>query len=448
MKKTVFCVLAGLTVLIGCSKLDALEGRMGDLEGKTSEIEKDMNLPTGIIMDTKAIENVNKGDMVKFTVIVNPSDFVPTKENFSLLTYHDLYTEYDMVRDPVTNLWVDGPYDDSAHCDLEIVDVAQNEEYEGAYTLAVKVGGEGNFFDDASVYALYGDKNSKDKTRYVCSNTGVDIKIIPTVEEAFRASLPHQSYYSINHDAKSYGGAKIQYFAFWMNLYRDKDAGRRVYDRKLLSVDMVGDEFNKCCMFGNDTFSDTGIVEIKLIENSSHWVSAVKSFEEGAAYATFPKGSSIVISHPGKGNLVLPLDEARIYGNSIFEIVQKFDLKQLENDPDVTFDLTEHAAFAGIDGNLKKTQNVGLSMGSFNELKNGFVISWSEGHIKSTGFTSLDSIKQKGEVCTWYTEDYEYSSIQTPDGKFNTVSELKLKRVLLSFYTKLIVKLNDQAPIE
>jgi len=125
--------IVGMVVLGGCQKLNALEGRNGDVEERTSEVEKNKNLPTGIVLNTKDIQDVRKGDVVEVTVIVNPSDFVPAKENFSLLPYHHLFTKNEMCQDPETELWVDGPFNENAHCDLEIVDVLQNEEYEGLY---------------------------------------------------------------------------------------------------------------------------------------------------------------------------------------------------------------------------------------------------------------------------------------------------------------------------
>jgi len=447
----IVCGLAGLVVMSGCSKFEVLRGRVSELKEKTSYIEKNMNLPSGIIMDTKTIEDVKKGEVVNLNIIINPSDFVPTIENFSLLTYHHLYAKCDLVKDPETNHWVDGPYDESAYCTLEVVGVVQNEEYEGAYTLAVKVGGEGNFFDDASVYVLYGDKNSKDKTRYVCSNTDATIKVIPTVEEAFSALAPNQSYYAIDQATRAYNGVKTQYFAFWLNRYRDKEAGQRVYDRSLLSVDMVGEDFKACCLYSIDTFPSTGIVEIKLMEDAPHWQAAVKSFEQGTAYVTFPKGSGIVISRSSDDKKTLSLDNARVYGKSIFDVVQKIDLKQLEESREVPFDLSEHAAFAGIDKALKNTANLSFSRDHFVEFKNGILLDYSredDDYQITAVFYQLDKIKQQGEVSAWYLEDYTYGATQNPDGTFNPASDFREKKTLLSFYVKTIVKLNDQVPIE
>jgi len=456
MKKLVLVwAIVGMVVLGGCQKLDALKGLIGKVEERTSEIEKNKNLPTGIVMDTKSIADVRKGDVVELTVIVNPSDFVLTKEKFSLLAYHHLFTKNEIYKDPETEKWVDGPFDESAHCDLEVVDVAQNEEYEGAYTLAVKVGGEGNFFDDASVYVLYGDKNSKDKTHYVCSNSDATIKVIPTVEEAFEASILNQSYYTIDQASRSYGGVKPQYFAIWMNEYRDKDAGRRVYDRSAVSVEMIGTEINECCTFVGASFAETGIVGITLNESHPYWTAAVKAFEQGTAYFTFPKGSSIVLSRSGaykatEDKLTVVLDGAKIYGKSIFDFVKKVDLKQLEEDPDVPFDLTERAAFAGIDENLKKTRNIALSIGTFAEKKNGLTmpLSTKDSYDFIVCVYNLTPLKETGEASIWYTEDYDYGSIQTANGNFEPVSEPKLRKPLLSFYTKMTIKLNAPVPNE
>jgi len=408
--------------------------------------EDHLNLPSSIILVTESIKNVNKGDTVQMEFIVNPSDFAVSKEKLSFLANHHLYTKYDVTIDPQTKQQIETPFDENAHCDLSVVDITRSEKYEGSYSIAVKIDGEGNFFDDITAFLLYGDKDYKEKTRYICSGTNTDITVIPSIKDAFRLEIPNQSFYSTNIKTLTPDSLKTQYMGMWMNNYKDKASDNRVYDRSLItSIQLEGDECSSSCALNANDFKTTGIIEMKLDESSEYWSQAIKSYEEQAAQFTcYPQDSKITFSRLSGESVTYSIAPARIFFKSVFEFEQMVDLAQLEQTKSVRFNISDMMSYSGIDDSFKSLSNITIARVDVPETGAGCVLEYnSANNDLNVMFYSLTKIKQNKKVSLMLSQTYRYAAIQKDNGLFDPFSSIT-KKDLLECITIPTVKLNEQ----
>lgn len=271
-------------------------------DGTTFSIPKNtadfFTIPYGIIMLNDKFDDVVKGDTLAVDFIVNPSNFKVKLEELSLLVSHDIYTKYDSVtkEEDGEETTTETPFDETAHCDFNIIDVVQSESYPGTYRAVLTVGGEGNFFDDADMYLLYGNKDSKGEERYICSNSDFRVNVIPSLGEAFTLASTNQSFREIDSDNKTEGEVKKYIAGLWANSYKNIGGAIRFYDRtKVQSLSNSNPAFK----FDNSYFQDYGLLTLAPELDTEFW----KSFtdpEEGTElpdYAEFEESINLVRGH-------------------------------------------------------------------------------------------------------------------------------------------------------
>lgn len=431
MKKFVcLSVLAAVAVLSGCTKLNTLESELDKAE---KELADHANLPNGIVLETQKIENVCKGDVVELDIIVNPSDFALKKENLSLMATHHLFTKGDT-------------FDKNAKCDLSIIELVQDSEYEGEYTLIVSIDGEGCFFDDLSTFVLYGEKDSKDKMRYICSGTSASMTVVPPIKDAFNLDIRNQSFYSFTLDQMNVNpdGTKTQVFGLWFNFFTDEYGVKRVYDRSVISsIQLTGDECTKCCTLRTDTFKDTGIIKIELDKSAQFWSDAVKKYEqEGTLFTNYPSGSAIRVSKKEE-NADFSLDEAKLFFKSVCEYEKTVTLEELQRTGTVNFDISKDLESAGYDASLK-VDGITMDKASVAEERSNVVLTdYVETNIVEMTFFNYSKIQETRKISGIISRDYSYSVIQLANGTFAKQELSAPKLLLLSFYAKVTTKLSD-----
>lgn len=268
-------------------------------DGTTFSIPKNttdfFTIPYGIIMLSEKFDDVLKGDTLYVDFIVNPSNFKLNPDELSLLVKNDIYTKFDIYEKEVDGEMksVETPFDTTAHCDFSILDAVQSEEYPGAYRAVIAVGGEGNFFDDADLYLLYGNKDSKGEERYICANDDFRINVIPSLGEAFTLATGHQSFRTFDYENKTEGPVKKYIAGLWANRYKNIGDATRTYDRtKVQSLSSSNSDFK----FDSQYFMDYSLLTFDPDLDSEFW-KAYTDPEEGAEvpdYAEFEDSINLV----------------------------------------------------------------------------------------------------------------------------------------------------------
>lgn len=268
-----------------------------------------INIPTGIIMLNSKYEDVLKGDTLFVDFIVNPSDFPLKKEHLSLMISHDIYTKMDYTFDEDGNEGEETPFDATAHCDFEIVDIAQNSEYPGAYRAALAVSGEGNFFDDATMYLLAGDKNGKGDEHYTCANTPFDVHVIPWLSEGLTIQSPQQSFYTLSVVDNKEGGVKPFVVGIWTNQYHNEGGMYRFYDRSKVSEPAMDSNELKLATksFADSLFHKAGVVTVTPDVDSEFWKTALDDYAAGKTVCA-ALDSAVLAFRRGAETASIPFD--------------------------------------------------------------------------------------------------------------------------------------------
>lgn len=321
-----------------------------------------LNLPNNIIMVSEEMDDVIKKDTIILNIIANPSDFVVTKEKLSILAVHDIYTKYDIHIDPETEETTEDPFDPTAHCDLSIVECVKADGYEGAYNVAVAIGGEGNFYDDVKLYLLYGDKDHADNERYICSNTPAKIHVIPWIEEGLTCEFPQQSIYPIDIDTRKTGSEmKPVLGGLWLSRYKNAAGMIRIYDRsQITGLKCATDAMAGCCNLVDTLFQKCGIVFLNPASESTFWKDALKDYQDGKIkYTSFPE-SGIIISR-GKEAKVLPVS-CRLYFQNYFEHIINTTGDEIKAaGRKMSLNLTDDFENAGWNSGLSYSRHFGVS---------------------------------------------------------------------------------------
>lgn len=428
MKKTLF-LIALVAVVAGCSKFDELQKDYDELQkklaqqqeeinGQQQEISDHENLPNNIILTTRQLEDVIKGDTVSFGIVVNPSNFDISKGEFSLLGTNTLFTKYDVSIDPQTREQVETPFDENAHCDLKIVSLFQNPEYEGSYTMKIAVSGEGNFFSDGQYYVLFNAQDSTGKVRSICSNTPVDVSVIPWLEEAFRIEAPNQSFYMINLEQRKEGDVKPYGIGIWMNWYKSREGGYRVYERKKVQEVSLGNlSLLGCGTFDSEKFQSEGFVAYTPKTSEGFWADALAEDPVSVAIDT----ARITLRRgPEEKELGFTY---RTFIHSLYEKTIKTTLAQIkDNGKKVTCDISQDLSNAGIDDSLLELSNI-------SSLRTGVMEEGGQGDISRDGttltmaFWSTRFIEENNGVRGAYFESYRWKSGQQENGQFLPTTE-------------------------
>lgn len=354
-------------VVVGDDKVDFVLA-----DGTTFSIPKNtadfFTIPYGIIMLTERYDDVIKGDTLSVDFVVNPSNFKLNPDDLSLLVSHDLYTKYD-----ITTVEKDGemveeetPFDETAHCDFNIISAEQVGDYPGSYRALVTVGGEGNFFDDARLYLLYGNKDSNDEQRYICANTEFDINVIPSLGEAFTLASGHQSFRTLDMETRSAGAIKDYILCLWANSYKNLGGSIRFYDKtKVQSVSNTNADFK----FESKYFTDYSILTITPDTESEFWAPYINPSEddeeskEETDYVEFEESINLVradetASYPFTGrsylNVVIKEEES---------ITESALREMIANKERITFDLMPSFTRCGAhDADFTPYRSVGVGI--------------------------------------------------------------------------------------
>jgi len=428
-----FTFLTACVVHSGCSKLTELDNRVQELEERT-------NLPNSIIVTTKSIGQINKGNTIKLGIIVNPSDFALTQDNLSILANHHLYTAIEPGDDPET------PFDKTARCNLKIVGLTPDESVEGAYDLSIAVDGEGNFFDDIDAYIRYDKKDNTGKMRHICSNSSTSILVIPNIRNAFDFEVPNQSFYRHVNDRGGFveQGVKIQYAGMWMKRYKDASGAFKAYDRSLItSIHLETGGKDADISLDTDYFKTTGYIRMTILDMNDYWVNAVKDYtEKGVTSTTYPKGYGITFARSDIESVTYPLDSAKVFFKTNFSQSKTVKYADLEQTMSIQFNVADELKANGSDGSLEKMQNIGKLRGNTPAPGSGSVI---EGDIKNgvinIVFPYLYEKMKNIDYNGYYYHTYHYSDIQDDQGLFRTANEEDCP--LLDFFVSMNVRITD-----
>lgn len=384
-------------------------------------------IPYGIIMLSTEFDEVLKGDTLAVDFIVNPSNFKVKLEDISLMVANDIYTKFDYVEDAETGEVTETPFDETAHCDFEVLEVHQSEQYPGAYRVAIAVGGEGNFFDDAEIHLLYGNKDSNGEERYICSNTPFDVYVIPSIGEGLTIASEGQSFYTVEFETRSQGAVKPYHVGLWSNLYKNAGDMRRVYDRtKIKSLALSDSPFT----LDDSNYQEYGLLALKTEADNEYW----KPFlDEKADYAEFTSSLSArrgseehTFEFGGKVYFNVIADQAEILTESAIRAklaertYYEYDLK----------DVMARVGFAGAD--FSSYHGDATFSGSSSFPGSTFAnkgIDWNT-FIYSGRFYSYPRINPDG----WFlTMTRSLATTQDKDGSFEGVFPPELERSLLNF---------------
>lgn len=379
-------------------------------------------IPYGIIMLSERFDDVVKGDTLAVDFVVNPSNFKLNPDDLSLLVSNDIYTKYDIVTVEKDGEMVEEetPFDETAHCDFNIIHVEQAGDYPGSYRAFIAVGGEGNFFDDARIYLLYGNKDSKDEQRYICANTEFDINVIPSLGEAFTLASGHQSFQTFNKETRSPGSVKDYVIALWANTYKNIGGAIRVYDKtKVQSVSSTNADFK----FDSKYFTDYGFLTLTPDTGSEFWAPYInpgeddEEKEEAPDYVEFEESINLTrasenASYPFTGrtyfNVIVNEEE------SITESALREKIAGKEN---FSFDLMPAYTKCGAyDADFTSYRSIGTGINNATfESSNLFLFKLNMETMKFEGrFTSFPKCNPAGWV---YLFGYDLKVSQAKDGQ-------------------------------
>ena len=316
-----------------------------------------LQLPNGIIMLSDEFEDVLKTDRLTLSIIVNPSDYKVTKEDLSVLAFNEMYTKYEDL---------DDPFDETAHCDFTVVSCTQAGEYEGGYEVVVEVGGEGNFYNDAQIYLLFNATDHNGKTHSICSNTDVEVHVIPSIEEGLTPDFPVQSLYGLDLANCEKADVKPIIGGLWMSWYRNKDGDKRIYydKSKVKSIKCSGEDMAANFTVVDTLFQKYGAVAIDIVKDSEFWTNAIGVMERGEALYTDTPEAGLLVQR-GTEIKVLPIS-TRVYYNTIFKHEVTTTWEEIKAAGKKTsVDLSEDIANSGMD-EAKKHSNC-FSISDFNK---------------------------------------------------------------------------------
>lgn len=382
--------------------------------------DEHFNVPTSIIVISDEFNDVIKKDTIAVKIIVNPSDFPLTAENVTLLAQNNIYTKFDTTYDDEHPDGEETPFDENAHCDYKVVNVLQDEQYEGAYTVGIEVTGEGNFMCDTDAYVLVGGPVHDEKTHYACSNTAFKVHVIPYIEEGLVLDCPQQSFFGMNKTMQPRDSLKAHYATLWSNWYKNVGGVRKVYDRsKIQSIALPeGSVIGSSATVDFSKFQEHGIVAMTPIQDSEFWAEALAARDkEGALSATIEDAALTVTRGPEVKDLPFTY-------KTFFSIEAKHEYslssKELEaSGRKYEIDLSADYAAAGNDETftsrykMTESRNVGVTGGRF-------VPQVIDKKILLE-FYNVTPTTKPGVVIGVFTK--EIASIQNPDGTFTAITD-------------------------
>lgn len=273
------------------------------------------NVPTSVILLTDEISDVLKKDTIKLDIIVNPSDYPLTKDQVTFIMQNKIFTKFDTNYDEESQQTVETPFDKTAHCDYEVVDIIQSDQYEGAYSIAVAVGGEGNFFNDTNAYVLIAAPDHNDKPHYACSNTSCKIHVIPSIEEGLTLDCPQQSFYAMDDAFHAKDSLKAHYVMLWSNSYKSEADEYRVYERSKVGPISISDDSS---LFATDALDDSkfkeqGILMLNPMTDSEFWINALDAYKKEGVYSAKIEDAALTVCR-GREVKRLPFNYKSFFG--------------------------------------------------------------------------------------------------------------------------------------
>lgn len=376
------------------------------------------DLPTSMILTTDVISDVIKKDTVRLDIIVNPSDFPLTKDNLTLLVQNKIFTKFDRKFDEEHPDGIETPFDETAHCDFTITEVYQNEQYEGAYSIAVAVGGEGNFFNDANAYVLAAAKDHSGKVHYTCSNTPVTIHVIPWIEEGLVLDCPNQSFYAMDEGLHATDSLKAHYATLWSNSYKSAADEYRVYDRAKINSVSIAEESQlaTCEAIDCSKFQDEGLLMLNPDTKSEFWTNAIAAYQTDGTAAVSVEDAGLFVVR-GSEAKTLPFNF-----KTFFSIETKYDLvlKSSElkaNGNKFTKDLTADFAAAGDDATFPSSTIYKLSESMNTGVTGGKCVADVKDNTLEMMFYNINPTTEPFNIVSIIIKELE--SYQNPDGTFS-----------------------------
>ena len=377
------------------------------------------DLPTSLIVLTEEISDVIKKDTFMVDLIVNPSGFPLTKEQVTLMVADDLYTKFETTYPEGSSEGIETPFDQTAHCDYEIVDLSRNEQYEGAYRVSIVVDGEGNFFNEASAYVMVAATDHNGKVHYTCSNTPFKLHVIPSIEEGLMLDCPQQSFYAFDNRLTATDSLKTHYALLWSNRYKNAGGAYKVYDRTKINGIEIAAESSLAASTSLDTssFQTQGILKFDPDAYSDFWAGAITAYGENGQVSVTVDDAAITV-HRGFETKTLPFNYKTFFG-----ILAKHDISLTVADIEAvnrkyTVDLTADFAAAGNDDSF--TSLYKLSYSENYGATGGRCVLASEGSNAVMEFYSLSpTTKPFVAVCSFLKI---LDSIQNPDGSFSALT--------------------------
>ena len=376
------------------------------------------DLPTSLILPTEEISDVIKKDTVTVDLIVNPSDFPLTKEQVTLMVANDLYTRFETTYPEDSSEGIETPFDETAHCDYEIVDLSRNELYEGAYRLSIVVDGEGNFYNEASAYVVVAATDHDGKVHYTCSNTPFKLHVIPSIEEGLVLDCPQQSFYALDNRGTATDSLKTHYAILWSNRYKNAGGAYKVYDRaKIDGIEIAAESsLAASTAFDYSSFQTQGLLKFNPNENSAFWTDALAAYKENGKVSATVEDAAITI-HRGFEAKTLPVNYKTFFGIQAKHDISLTVADIQAADRKYSVDLTEDFAAAGNDATftslykMSDSDNLGATGGRC-------VVSEKDCSLIMDFYSVKPTTEPFVVICTFFKM---LDSIQNPDGSFSAL---------------------------